>query len=160
LVVSFLLLKWVFKKFHHIIFVQKIKGIFKGIIAGLLSVKNIKNKRLFIFHSILIWTCYAGGTYLGFYAINETSHLPVLAAFPVLVFGTVATMITPGGIGLYPVFVMEAMKLYNIPESFGTANGWLQWSAQFFLILIVGFICLLVLPYINKSRHEISKQHT
>ncbi|MEO7306999.1 MAG: lysylphosphatidylglycerol synthase transmembrane domain-containing protein [Ferruginibacter sp.] len=156
----FILLKYVFKKFHHIKYVQKIKGIFKGIIIGLSSVKNLKNKWLFIFHSVLIWSCYAGGTYLGFYAITETSGLPVLAAFPVLVFGTVATMITPGGIGLYPVFVMEAMTLYSIPESFGTANGWLQWSAQFFLILIVGFICLLILPYLNKSKNEISQQHT
>ncbi|MEO6254394.1 MAG: lysylphosphatidylglycerol synthase transmembrane domain-containing protein [Ferruginibacter sp.] len=156
----FVLLKLLFKKFHHIKFVQKIKGIFKGIIVGLLSVKNLKNKWLFIFHSVLIWSCYAGGTYLGFYAITETSELPVLAAFPVLVFGTVATMITPGGIGLYPVFVMEAMLLYKIPESFGTANGWLQWSAQFFLILIVGFVCLLILPYLNKSKNEISQQHT
>lgn len=156
----FILLKYVFKKFHHIKYVQKIKGIFKGIIIGLSSVKNLKNKWLFIFHSVLIWSCYAGGTYLGFYAITETSGLPVLAAFPVLVFGTVATIITPGGIGLYPVFVMEAMTLYSIPESFGTANGWLQWSAQFFLILIVGFICLLILPYLNKSKNEISQQHT
>jgi len=156
----FILLKLVFKKFHHIKFVQKIKGIFKGIIVGLLSVKNLKNKWLFIFHSIFIWACYAGGTYLGFYAMSETSSLPVLAAFPVLVFGTVAMMITPGGIGLYPVFVMEAMVLYNISPSFGIANGWLQWTAQFLLILILGFLCLLILPYLNKPKNEISQQHT
>ena len=160
LAASFFLLKYVFKKFHHIKFVQKIKGIFKGIIVGLLSVKNLKNKWLFIFHSVFIWVCYAGGTYLGFYAIHETSSLPMLASFPVLVFATVAMLITPGGIGLYPVFVMEAMLLYNIPQSFGIANGWLQWSAQFFLILILGFICLLILPYLNRSKHEISQQYT
>jgi glycosyltransferase 2 family protein len=156
----FFFLKYIFKKFKHIKFVQRIKSIFIGIKVGLLSVKNLKNKRLFIFHSVFIWSCYLGGTYLGFYAIKETSVLPVLSVFPVLAFATVATMITPGGIGLYPVFMMESMKLYNIPESFGTANGWLQWSAQFLLILIAGFICLLILPYLNKSKNEISQQHT
>lgn len=159
-IILFFLLKFLFKRFRHVKFVQKIKGIYYGILAGLMSVKSMKNKWLFIFHSILIWSCYLVGTYLGFFAINETAGLPLMSAFPVLVFGTVATIITPGGIGLYPVFVMEAMKLYSIPASFGTANGWLQWSAQFILILVIGFICLLILPYLNKSKNEVSKQHT
>jgi len=153
-VAGYFLLKFIFRKYHHIRFVERIKGIFNGIIEGLLSIKNMPHKWLFIFHSLLIWTCYLTGTYLGFLAIKETASLPVLAAFPVLSFGTVATIVTPGGIGLYPVFLMEAMKLYNIPESFGTANGWLQWSAQFIITLVVGFICLAALPYINKSKHE------
>jgi uncharacterized protein (TIRG00374 family) len=158
--VLYFLFKYIFKKFRHVIIVQKIKGIFNGIAEGLLSVKKLKNKKQFIFHSVFIWACYLGGTYLGFHAIKETSLLPVLSAFPILAFATVATMITPGGIGLYPVFVMEAMKLYDIPESFGTANGWLQWSAQFLLILISGFFCLLILPYLNKSKNEIDQRHT
>ena len=150
------ILKFIFKKYLHIKLVQRIKNIFIGIKVGLLSVRNLQNKWLFILHSIFIWACYLGGTYIGFFAIKETSVLPLLAAFPVLVFGTVATMITPGGIGLYPVFLMEAMLLYKVPESFGTANGWLQWSAQFIITLVVGFICLLILPYINKPKNEIS----
>ncbi len=158
--VLFFVAGYIFKKYTHIKLIQKIRGIFNGIREGLMSVKKLQNKWLFIFHSVVIWSCYLGGTYLGFHAIQETAGLPVLAAFPVLVFGTVAMIITPGGIGLYPVFLMEAMLLYDIPESYGTANGWLQWSAQFFLILIVGFICLLILPYLNKSKNEISKQHT
>ena len=150
------LFKYLFRKYPHLKPIQKLKGIVKGIIEGLMTIKNVENKSLFIFHSIFIWGCYLGGTYLGFYAITETSNLPVLAAFPVLAFGTVATIITPGGIGLYPVFLMEAMKLYNIPESYGTANGWLQWSAQFLIILVAGFLCLLILPYLNKKKHEVS----
>jgi uncharacterized protein (TIRG00374 family) len=157
---GFFLIKYIFNKYLHIKFIQKISGIFNGVIEGLLSVKKMKNKWLFIFHSVFIWCCYLTGTYLGFHAIQETAALPVLAAFPVLAFGTIAMIITPGGIGLYPVFLMEAMKLYDIPESFGTANGWIQWSAQFLIILIVGFLCLLILPYLNKSKNEISKQHT
>jgi len=160
LVAGFYFFRYIFKHYRHIKFVEKIRGIFYGIIEGLSSVKKLQNKWIFIFHSIFIWGCYLGGTYLGFYAIHETSSLPVLAAFPVLAFGTMATIITPGGIGLYPVFLMEVMKLYNIPESYGTANGWLQWSAQFIIILITGFLCLLILPYLNKSKNEISKQHS
>lgn len=158
--VAFIIIKFIFRKYLHIKFVQKLKDILKGIIEGLLSVRNLKNKWLFIFHSVFIWCCYLGGTYIGFMAIKETSVLPVLAAFPVLVFGTVATMVTAGGIGLYPVFLMESMLLYNIPESFGSANGWLQWSAQFIITLVIGFVCLAILPYLNKTKHEIGTVDT
>ncbi len=160
IVAAFFLLKYIFKKYLHIKLVQTLKNIFNGIVEGLMSIKNLKNKWAFIFHSIFIWVCYLGGTYVGFFAIKETSALPALASFPVLVFGTVANILTPGGIGLYPVLLMEAMKLYNIPESFGAANGWLQWSAQFLIILVAGFICILILPYLNKSKNEIGTSHT
>ncbi len=156
----FYLLKYIFKEYHHLVVVQKTKGVFNGVIEGLMSVKNLKNKWLFIFHSLLIWTCYLSGTYLGFFAIKETQGLPVLAAFPVLVFGTVATILMPGGIGLYPILLMEAMQLYDVPEIFGRSNGWLQWSAQFIITLVVGFICVMILPYLNKPKHEISTVDT
>ncbi len=151
-IATYYVFKFFLKKYRHIKLVEKIEGIYKGVMVGLLSVKTMKNKWNFIFHSLIIWACYVVGTYIGFFAINQTAGLPMLAAFPVLVFGTFATIATPGGIGLYPVFLMEAMQLYNIPESYGTANGWLQWSAQFILIIVVGFACLLILPYINKSK--------
>jgi len=160
IIVSLLALKYIFRKYLHIKFVKKLKDIVTGIIAGLLSIKNLKNKWLFIFHSILIWTCYVVGTYVGFFAIKETAGLPALAAFPVLVFGTVATILTPGGIGSYPELVMKAMLLYSIPEGFGKANGLLQWSAQFVIVLIVGCICLAILPYLNKPKHEIGTVDT
>jgi glycosyltransferase 2 family protein len=155
LIAALLIGRYVFKKYKHIKLIQKIRSIFEGIVTGLLSVKNLNNKWWFIFHSVFIWGCYILGTYIGFYAIKETASLPFLATFPVLVFGTVATILMPGGIGLYPVFLMEAMILYNVPEIFGKANGWLQWSAQFIIILVVGFICVLILPYLNKSKNEI-----
>jgi len=155
LTAGFFFIQYIFKRYLHIKLIQKLKDIYDGVKEGLLSVKNLKNKWKFILHSIFIWSCYITGTYIGFFAIKETASLPFLASFPVLVFGTVATIITAGGIGLYPVFVMEAMLLYDVPESFGSANGWLQWSAQFIIILVVGFISLLILPYLNKSKNEI-----
>jgi glycosyltransferase 2 family protein len=159
-VIGFITMRYIFKKYQHVGIVNKLKGIINGIAEGLLSIKNLQQKWLFIGHSIFIWICYLAGTYIGFLAIKETAALPLLASFPVLSFGTVATIITPGGIGMYPVLLMECMKLYNIPDSYGIANGWLQWSAQFILTLMVGCISLVALPYINKQKHESSNSHT
>ena len=46
---------------------------------------------------------------------------------------------------------MGVMALYGIDEGHGYANGLLQWIAQFCIILVVGFLSLLALPYYNRS---------
>ncbi len=147
----YFLLKYLFKKYQENRFISKVKNLFKGVGIGLSSIKNLQNKWAFIFHSILIWSCYVAGTYIGFYAIEATSHLPFAAAFPVLAFASIGMIITPGGIGTYPLFIMEVMLLYNVEQGHGFANGTLQWLAQFAIILLIGFICLLILPFYNKK---------
>ena len=153
----YFLLKFLFRRFSHSVFIIKIKNIITGIGIGLSTIRMLKNKWAFIFHSVLIWSCYVAGTYIGFSAIRETIHLPFAAAFPVLAFASIGMIITPGGIGAYPLFIMEVMALYSIEEGYGFANGTLQWLAQFIIILFVGFICLLLLPYINRKKNEISQ---
>ncbi|MEP7106695.1 MAG: lysylphosphatidylglycerol synthase transmembrane domain-containing protein [Ferruginibacter sp.] len=142
--------KLILKKYSGIGFVKRINILIKGVGAGLSSVKNLQNKKAFIFHSIFIWCCYAAGTYLGFFVIKETSGLPIAAAFPVLAFASIGMIITPGGIGFYQVFIMEVMVLYGIDEGHGYANGLLQWVAQFFIIIIAGFFSLIALPFYNR----------
>ncbi|HMO62618.1 MAG TPA: lysylphosphatidylglycerol synthase transmembrane domain-containing protein [Ferruginibacter sp.] len=154
LVVLFFISRLLLKKYSHIGPVQKIAGVISGIKDGLASIKNLQQKGAFIFHSVFIWLCYAGGTWLGFYATLGTEGLPFAAAFPVLAFASIGMIITPGGIGTYPLLIMEVMALYNIDEGIGFANGNLQWLAQFGIILIVGFISLLLLPYVNKRNSQ------
>lgn len=149
--IFFFALRFIFKKYNHIGFIEKANNILKGVIDGLASIKNLQNKKAFIFHSIFIWACYVGGTYLGFYATRGTEHLPLAAAFPVLAFASIGMIITPGGIGTYPLLIMEVMALYGIEEGIGFANGNLQWVAQCSIILVVGFISLTLLPYFNKK---------
>jgi len=150
-VIFYFTLKFIFKKYSEIGLVKKINILFKGVGAGLSSVKNLQNKKAFIFHSIFIWFCYASGTYIGFFVIPQTSDLPIAAAFPVLAFASIGMIVTPGGIGTYQWFIMEVMFLYGIEISYGYANGLLQWIAQFFIILIVGFVSLIALPYYNRQ---------
>ena len=151
LVIIYFTLKIIFKKFSNVVLIKKIKNIFNGVGAGLSSVKNLQNKGAFIFHSIFIWFCYAAGTYLGFFVIEETAHLPVAAAFPVLAFASIGMIITPGGLGTYQLFIMEVMILYGIESGHGYANGILQWTGQFFIILVAGFVSLIALPYYNRK---------
>ncbi|MEO6549149.1 MAG: lysylphosphatidylglycerol synthase transmembrane domain-containing protein [Ferruginibacter sp.] len=155
IILVYFVLKFIFKKYSDIIVVKKIKMLFKGVGAGLSSVKNLQNKKVFIFHSIFIWLCYAAGTYLGFFVIPETAGLPIASTFPVLAFASIGMIVTPGGIGTYPWFIMGVMALYGIDEGHGYANGLLQWTAQFSIILLVGFISLIALPYYNSLKKNV-----
>ncbi|MEO6229171.1 MAG: lysylphosphatidylglycerol synthase transmembrane domain-containing protein [Ferruginibacter sp.] len=150
-VIIYFLLKFIFKKYSNVGLIKKMHILFNGVGAGLASIKHLQNKRAFIFHSIFIWLCYASGTYLGFYVIAETSGLPVAATFPILAFASIGMIITPGGIGTYQLFIMEVMLLYGIDKGHAYANGILQWLAQFFIILMVGFFSLIALPYYNRK---------
>lgn len=147
-----LALKLIFKRYGHIDIVVKIKAMFEGVKAGLTSISKLENKWAFILHSLFIWCCYVGGTYLGFYATVGTENLPFIAAFPVLAFASLGMIITPGGIGAYPKLVQSVLMLYGVNKGIAYANGTLQWLAQCVIVLLVGFVCLALLPYFNKKK--------
>jgi hypothetical protein len=45
----------------------------------------------------------------------------------------------------------------EIPFEIGFANGTLQWFAQFAIVVLVGSICLVLLPYYNKKKQHESR---
>ena len=123
LILGYFILKYIFKKYRQVGFIKKLDNLFRGVGAGLGSIKKMENKKAFLLHSLFIWACYAGGTYLGFFVIEETENIPFAAAFPVLAFASIGMIITPGGIGTYQLFIMEVMLLYGIDKGPGYANG-------------------------------------
>ncbi|MBS4042676.1 MAG: flippase-like domain-containing protein [Chitinophagaceae bacterium] len=128
----------------------KTKVIIKGIIEGLLSALKLKQKNLFIFYSILIWILYLAGTWIGLYATTGTGvGLP--AAVSCLAFASIGMILTPGGIGAYAILIAKVLEINNVPYALGLANGTLQWFAQFAIIVVVGFICVILLPLYNKN---------
>jgi uncharacterized membrane protein YbhN (UPF0104 family) len=142
----------VFKKFRHLKFIQKIKTIFEGIWHGITSVRYLKNKGWFIFHTVFIWAMYLLSVQIGFWAMKETSSYGIPHALSVLTMGSLA-MIVPapgGGLGVYPLFVKKTLFVYGLADAIGFAFGQLMWSVQFFFALISGFIALSLLPYLNK----------
>ncbi len=130
---------------------NKLLGVFKGFAEGLITIKNIRNKGAFIFHSVFIWTCYVLMFYLCFFAFPETSTLPfgaVLAAFVFCTFGIIAI---PGGIGAYPVILMLTLELYGTPKTTGFAFGWLAWTSQTLVLLLLGVASLILVQSFNKN---------
>jgi hypothetical protein len=59
---------------------------------------------------------------------------------------------TPGGMGSFPVFVAQTLLIYGVATPQGKAFGWLLWGANTLIVVIVGLIALLLLPYMNKQK--------
>ncbi len=148
------------KKFAHIGIVNKIRTVVYGILHGLDSIRHIKKKGWFVFHSIAIWMLYLGSTTLGIYALQETDHLGIGGGLTTLAVGSVGMIATPGGIGAYPLLVAKLMGLYGLDENtIGNALGWLLWSVQTVIILTVGIVFSALFSYYNKKQKNIENRN-
>ncbi|MGN6165689.1 MAG: lysylphosphatidylglycerol synthase transmembrane domain-containing protein [Flavisolibacter sp.] len=151
--IFFAALSFLLKRFGHIDAVAKIKNVIKGILHGLSSIRFIKHKGLFIFHSVLIWVLYLASTTIGIYALQETAPLGIGGGLTTLAVGSIGMVLTPGGIGAYPLLVAKLMSLYGLDEAtIGNALGWLLWSVQTIIIIAGGVVFIALFSYHNKKQ--------
>jgi len=148
--------KFLLRKFAHLRLVIAIEKILKGIWEGFISIRHLKQKTRFILCTIGIWSLYILGTWVGLYATQGTNHLGLSVAISALAFASLGMILTPGGIGAYAFFLAKVLEKNDVPFEIGYANGTLQWFAQFLIIVVVGALCLILLPIFNKTKltHE------
>ena len=138
----------------------KIKDFVAGIGKGIATVRVLKERRLFIMYTLFIWAMYLLQIYICFKAMESTAGLSLIAACAVLSLSTLAMIVTPGGIGSFPIFVMQTLSIYGVASSQGKAFGWLIWGISTGLIIVAGLVSLVLLPYINKKKNKIDIANT
>ena len=160
IILLIVLLKILFRKYPDKRIVIRIKNFFAGMSEGFSTIRHLKKRKLFLAHTFFIWAMYLLQIYIGFHAMTDTAHLGIRAACSVLTLATLAMIITPGGIGSFPLFVMQTLVIYGIENPVGKAFGWLIWGVATGIVIVIGFTCLLLLPYINRKRNEINQQYS
>lgn len=130
----------------------KIADFFKGIWRGFVSIKDIPNPWHFVFWTVAMWISYFLGVYLFFHALPYLQHIGPGAAFSVLVFGTIAFIISQGGLGAYPLITAGIVMLYGISYTQGLAAGWIGWILQTAVSLVLGLFSLVVTSFYK--RHD------
>lgn len=138
-------------KFRHSSFLLKIKNWIKGIVEGLISVRKVENKFMFIVYTMAIWFLYLASIRVGFYAMQDLVQLGWVPSLSILTFGSFAMIATQGGIGAYQFAVQKTMLLYGVKEVSGLAFGWLLWSVQTVMLFITGPISIALLFSLNKK---------
>jgi uncharacterized protein (TIRG00374 family) len=150
LLLSILLL--LFFKFSKSPTIKKILDFFSGLKEGILSVLKMKKKGLYIFHSFLIWGLYLLSFYIATFALKETAGISFSTLIITFVIGSFSFAFTNSGFGTYPFFVASILAIFSIPETVGTAFGWIVWTTQIASIVLFGGLSFLILPLYNKNK--------
>lgn len=126
---------------------HKILDLVKGFWHGIKTIKYIKQKKLFLFNTVLLWGLYTLTNYLCFQSMDATRHLTFVDALTLMSLGSIGTLVpTPGGIGAYQYFVtLTLIALYSIEKNTATAFANLIYFSQWIMINVVGSISWTIL---------------
>ncbi len=141
-------------------FKNKILEFAKGLIDGLKSVLQLKEKGKFIVYSAGIWMCYFLSAYLACFALQETSFLSISDGFLIITAGTLGMMVPiSGGAGSFHIAVKLAIagifvslgKSEELGEEIGLSYAFISHTMQLVYMLVVGFIAI---PFLAKARNK------
>lgn len=144
-------LRWFFSQSKNPL-AQKIKKFILSIVEGVLSLKDMPNKGLFMLHTLFIWSMYLAMFYVIKWTVPETATLGLNAILPSFVFGGLSISASNGGIGIYPFSVALALAAFNISYESGLAFGWIVWTSQTLMIILFGSLSFFVLPLVNRQQ--------
>jgi len=132
-------------------FAIKIKSFISGLIEGVMTIFKMKKKCAFIFHTLFIWTMYVLMFYVTTFALDETTNIPLAAILIGFISASFSIAATNGGIGSYPVAVYLAFSIFGIAKDPSIAFGWIMWSSQTLMIIVLGGLSLIYLPIYNRK---------
>ncbi len=154
---SALLILFTIWKFRSVLLkmhiISKLYQFLKGIWTGVISIRNLEDRNLFLLHTLLIWVWFFLMFYFACQAFPPTSSLDLIPMLVVYVFGSFGVFIpSPGGMGTYHFMVILGLGLYglNQADAFSFANIAFA-SAQFFALVIFGIFSLILLYWKNRT---------
>ncbi|MEO6903084.1 MAG: lysylphosphatidylglycerol synthase transmembrane domain-containing protein [Bacteroidia bacterium] len=118
----------------------------EGLKQGLKSIAELKQKKLFVVYTVLIWVGYYFMTYFWFFVFKETASLTWGACLSIVAIGTIGRSlpIQGGGMGAYHFLVTSVIMLYGVSESFGKTLATLIHGGQTFFTFCMGLIGLII----------------
>ena len=143
------ILIWIYAEWQIIL---KLKKKLSGLVEGITTVYKMKDKWNYIFHSFFIWFSYLMMFYVAVFALPETSEINFDIVIMGFIFGSLAVGFSNGGLGAYPFSIALIFSLYGITKDVGTAFGWLVWTSQTILTIILGLISYILLPVFNRNK--------
>ena len=133
-------------------FVQLLKSKVEGLKEGALSVLKMPHKWAFLVYTFLIWFSYVLMFFATTFALKETCSITFGAILVAFVIGSLVIAFTNGGFGFFPVLIAKILFLYGIPLEAGNAFGWIVWTSQLLITVVLGILAFLLLPLIPKKQ--------
>jgi glycosyltransferase 2 family protein len=145
-------------RFRHslrkIRFFSKFFDIAKGVVSGLRTIMNLKNKWEFIILTISIWVSYALMTWVVVFCLTSTSHITFWNSLIILVVGGLAMSVpVQAGFGAFHWAVAQVlMVLQGVSKEDGLAYALLSHESQIVFEIIIGLVSIYIMYGRTKNK--------
>lgn len=148
LLVGFLVLRTI----KNTQFYTKIKQFIYGLRQGLKTIFQLKERKLFMLYTLLIWVFYYLMTYLVVFAFPETAHLGPEIGFYLLLVGGIGMVIpASGGIGAYHSAMRLGFVILGFSPEIGLSFAFLVHTPHTLIAIVLGIISL-IMGYLAKRK--------
>lgn len=115
LVITVIFLWMAMKRFT---FMTRIREMMNNIKEGILSLKEVKNKWLFVFYTMAIWGSYFLHYWTTFQCFEFTEHLSLTVGIVSFIVGSISVVVpTPNGAGPWHFAVKTILILYGLTDT-------------------------------------------
>lgn len=146
------------EKIKKIPFYQKIHGFLDGLFAGIKTIMKLREKWLFLFHTIIIWIFYALMVYFPLFMLPETSKLDFVDALTILAIGSLGVVApVPGGIGAYHFIVKAVLvEIFGIGGIAAGSFAAITHAGQTILNVAVGTLSYFYIGLLSKRENPLN----
>ena len=130
----------------------KVKQAISGFVDGLLSLKTMHRKGLFLLYTIGIWVGYFLEFYIAFFCFPFTAELTVVQALVIFAAISLAIIIpTPNGAGPWHFVVISMMTLYGVSQTGASSFALIVHTFQTLGVIMLGAYGWVALQVRNRK---------
>ncbi|MDR3060703.1 MAG: flippase-like domain-containing protein [Dysgonamonadaceae bacterium] len=144
---------WItFRFFKHTVIIKKIREMLLNIWEGIRTIKHMKERRLFLFYTVLIWLGYFLYFYICFFAFDFTKDLGWQNG--VIAFGMSSLAVAiPAQVGPWHAAVIATLMGFGISQTNAAAFALCVHTIQQLIFIgLVGVIGIFALSIANKEK--------
>jgi len=136
----------------------KTRDFLKKLLEGILSIRKVKNKPAFFFHTVFIWLMYYCMAYVLLFSFEKTADLGLWAGYVLLIMGAIG-MAAPvqGGFGVYHALVSTLLMTYGLTKEEGVVVATFLHTAQTLLVVVLGGASLIISSIIVQKTQKNAK---
>ena len=140
--------------------IVKIKSMFDNLINGFKTIFQMKDKWLFLFYTVLMWSLYFIELYVCFFAFKQTESLGIVCAFSAFLFGSIGMGLpVQGGIGPWHWAVICILTLYGLNEDTAGAFALVAHGAQLVMTIVMGIYTFVAIS-LDKRNNVITNENS
>lgn len=130
----------------------KVKQAISGFVDGLLSLRTMRCKGLFLLYTIGIWVGYFLEFYIAFFCFPFTAQLTVVQALVIFAAISLAIIIpTPNGAGPWHFVVISMMTLYGVSHTDASSFALIVHTFQTLGVIMLGVYGWVALQVRNRK---------